>query len=105
MFSTLKHRIAGLRAQLLAARRTAHEMLELHGDRMWKRFAELEALAWERLAYKEFLFWKLTRAYARELKKVGLTILQNDCSLTTQSECFCFPIGAKLYGPRFVVKR
>ena len=69
MFSMLKRRIMGLRSQLLVASRTADEMLKLHDDEVWERFTELEASDWKRSAYREFLFWKMTREYARGLKE------------------------------------
>ncbi len=69
MLSIIKQRVAGFRKELATVRRTADEMLQQHGDGVWKRLAELEASAWKRSAYREFLFWKLTGEYVRDLTK------------------------------------
>jgi hypothetical protein len=69
MLSKFRGRIIGLRAQIAAARKTGHEMLTLHGDGVWIKFADLQESAWKRSAYKEFMFWKLAAEYGRELQK------------------------------------
>lgn len=69
MLSAFKRRIAGIRAELGTAKQTADEMLKIHGDGVWAKFVELERAAWRRSALTEFLFWKMTREYAREIQK------------------------------------
>jgi hypothetical protein len=69
MLSQIRKRIAGLRAQLDASRRTADEMLDRHGDGIWDEFQKLENSAWKRSAFQEFFYWKLTQEYAREKAK------------------------------------
>ncbi len=69
MLSILKRRIAGMRESLAVARRTADEMNQLYGNEVLEKLSELEASALERKAYREFLFWKLTKEYARETRK------------------------------------
>lgn len=69
MLSQIKKRIAGLRAQLDASRRTADEMLDRYGDGVWDEFQKLESSAWNRSAFQEFIYWKLTHEFAREKAK------------------------------------
>ncbi len=69
MLSQIRKRIAGLRAQLDASRRTADEMLDLYGDGVWQEFKKLETSAWQRSAFQEFIYWKLTQEFAREKAK------------------------------------
>jgi hypothetical protein len=69
MLSQIRKRIAGLRAQLDASRRTADEMLDRYGDGVWDEFQKLESSAWKRSAFQEFVYWKLTQEFAREKAK------------------------------------
>ena len=69
MLSFFKRRIAGLKEQLAAARRTADEMVERDGEKVWEGLSELQFSARKRSAYREYLFWKVTGEYVRDLTK------------------------------------
>lgn len=56
MLSFFKRRIAGLKEQLAAARRTTDEMVERDGEKVWERLSELQFSARKRSAYREYLF-------------------------------------------------
>ncbi len=69
MLSTFKRRLASLKEQLVTARQTADELVQREGEEVWTELSELEASAWKRSAYREFLFWKVTGEYVRDQMK------------------------------------
>ena len=51
------------------AKKTAAEMLALHGEAVGKILTDKEAIAWKKGAYTEYVYWKLVREYARDASK------------------------------------
>jgi hypothetical protein len=69
MFSEVRSRILSLRNAVSSAKKVSSEMVAQHGETVWQRLSDLEASAWSKGAYTEFVYWKLVREYARDATK------------------------------------
>jgi hypothetical protein len=71
MFSKVRNRISGVRNAVSNAKKTSSQMVAQNGEAVWQKLSDLEASAWSRGAYTEFVYWKLVREYARDASKSG----------------------------------